>query len=29
LFLQQKTKSMTLDKAKVLATAKRIYHPGE
>ena len=29
LFLQQKTKSMTLDKAKVLAIAKRIYHPGE
>ena len=29
LFLQQKTKTMTLDKAKVLATAKRIYHPGE
>jgi acyl-homoserine-lactone acylase len=29
LFLQQKTKSMTLDKAKVLANAKRIYHPGE
>ena len=29
LFLQQKTKTMTLDKSKVLATAKRIYHPGE
>jgi len=29
LFLQQKTKPMTLDKSKVLATAKRIYHPGE
>lgn len=29
LFLQQKTKPMTLDKTKVLATAKRIYHPGE
>jgi acyl-homoserine-lactone acylase len=29
LFLQQKTKPMTLDKAKVLATAKRVYHPGE
>jgi acyl-homoserine-lactone acylase len=29
LFLQQKTKSMTLDKLKVLATAKRVYHPGE
>jgi acyl-homoserine-lactone acylase len=29
LFLQQKTKSMTLDKARVMATAKRIYHPGE
>lgn len=29
LFLQQKTKPMTLDKAEVLRTAKRIYHPGE
>lgn len=29
LFLNQKTKPMTLDKAKVLATAKRTYHPGE
>jgi acyl-homoserine-lactone acylase len=29
LFLQQQTKSMTLDKARVMATAKRIYHPGE
>jgi len=29
LFLQQKTKPMSLDKTKVLATAKRIYHPGE
>jgi acyl-homoserine-lactone acylase len=29
LFLQQKTKPMTLDKEKVLATAKRVYHPGE
>lgn len=29
LFLQQKTKPMTMDKAKVLATAKRVYHPGE
>lgn len=29
LFLQQKTKPMTLDKSKVLATAKRVYHPGE
>ena len=29
LFLEQKTKPMTLDKSKVLATAKRVYHPGE
>lgn len=29
LFLQQKTKPMTLDKAEVLRTAKIIYHPGE
>lgn len=29
LFLEQKTKPMTLDKQQVLATAKRIYHPGE
>lgn len=29
LFLQQKTKSMTLNKATVLQNAKRIYHPGE
>ena len=29
LFLQQKTKPMTLDKTKVLTTAKRVYHPGE
>ena len=29
LFLKQQTKPMTLDKQKVLATAKRVYHPGE
>lgn len=29
LFLQQKTKTMSLDKMKVLAAAKKIYHPGE
>ena len=29
LFLEQKTKPMTLDKSKVLASAKRVYHPGE
>lgn len=29
LFLNQKTKPMTLDKQKVLATAKSIYHPGD
>lgn len=29
LFLEQRTKHMTLDKKEVLATAKRIYHPGE
>lgn len=29
LFLEQKTKSMSLDKQQVLSTAKRIYHPGE
>ncbi|AQG80250.1 penicillin acylase family protein [Spirosoma montaniterrae] len=29
LFVQMKTKPMTLDKAAVLQTAKRIYHPGE
>jgi acyl-homoserine-lactone acylase len=29
LFLQQKTKPMTLDKTAVLKTAKRVYHPGE
>jgi acyl-homoserine-lactone acylase len=29
LFLQQKTKPMTLDKAEVLKNAKRVYHPGE
>jgi acyl-homoserine-lactone acylase len=29
LFLQQKTKPMTLDKAEVLKTAKKVYHPGE
>jgi acyl-homoserine-lactone acylase len=29
LFLNQQTKPMTLDKVKVLATAKRVYHPGE
>jgi acyl-homoserine-lactone acylase len=28
MFMQQKTKSMTLDKQKVLQTAERIYHPG-
>jgi acyl-homoserine-lactone acylase len=27
LFLEQKTKPMTLDKKEVLANAKRIYHP--
>jgi acyl-homoserine-lactone acylase len=29
LFLKQELKPMTLDKAKVLAEAKRVYHPGE
>jgi acyl-homoserine-lactone acylase len=29
LFVNQQTKPMTLDKAEVLKTAKRIYHPGE
>jgi acyl-homoserine-lactone acylase len=29
LFLEQKTKRMTLDKAEVLRTAVRTYHPGE
>lgn len=29
LFVQQKTKPMTLNKADVLRTAKRVYHPGE
>lgn len=29
LFLKQELKPMTLDKSKVLAEAKRIYHPGE
>ncbi|GAB3641127.1 penicillin acylase family protein [Spirosoma arcticum] len=29
LFVNQKTKPMTLDKAEVLKTAKRIYHPGD
>jgi acyl-homoserine-lactone acylase len=29
LFMNQQTKPMTLDKVKVLATAKRVYHPGE
>ncbi|MFN8347301.1 MAG: penicillin acylase family protein [Spirosomataceae bacterium] len=29
LFLQQKTKPMTLDKVTVLKEAKRVYHPGE
>jgi acyl-homoserine-lactone acylase len=29
LFLQQKTKPMTLDKAEVMKTAKKVYHPGE
>jgi acyl-homoserine-lactone acylase len=29
LFLKQKTKPMTLDKAEVLKNAKRVYHPGE
>lgn len=29
LFLEQKTKPMSMDKKEVLATAKRIYHPGE
>jgi len=29
LFLKQQLKPMTLDKAKVLAEAKRVYHPGE
>lgn len=29
LFVNQKTKPMTLDKAEVLKTAKRVYHPGE
>ena len=29
LFVQMKTKPMTLDKAEVLRTAKRMYHPGE
>ncbi|NBT16109.1 MAG: acylase [Chitinophagia bacterium] len=29
LFLKQELKSMTLDKGKVLAEAKRVYHPGE
>ncbi|MEP6674379.1 MAG: penicillin acylase family protein [Ferruginibacter sp.] len=29
LFLQQKTKTMTLDKATVYKKAERIYHPGE
>ena len=29
LFVQMKTKPMTLDKAEVLRTAKRTYHPGE
>lgn len=29
LFLNQQTKPMTLDKQKVLATAKSIYHPGD
>jgi acyl-homoserine-lactone acylase len=28
LFLQQKTKKMTLDKAEILSKAERIYHPG-
>ncbi|MEY3178564.1 MAG: hypothetical protein RJB42_805, partial [Bacteroidota bacterium] len=29
LFLQQKTKPMTLDKSAVMKAAKRVYHPGE
>lgn len=29
LFVNQKTKSMTLDKTTVLREAKRVYHPGE
>ena len=29
LFVSLKTKPMTLDKAEVLKTAKRVYHPGE
>ena len=29
LFVNQKTKPMTLDKATVLREAKRVYHPGE
>jgi acyl-homoserine-lactone acylase len=29
LFVNQQTKPMTLDKAEVLKTARRIYHPGE
>jgi acyl-homoserine-lactone acylase len=29
LFLKQELKPMTLDKTKVLAEAKRVYHPGE
>jgi acyl-homoserine-lactone acylase len=28
LFLEQRTKKMTLDKAEVLRTAERVYHPG-
>jgi acyl-homoserine-lactone acylase len=27
MFIDQKTKKMTLDKAEVLRTAERIYHP--
>ena len=29
LFVNQQTKPMSLDKAEVLKTAKRVYHPGE
>jgi acyl-homoserine-lactone acylase len=29
LYLQQKTKTMTLDKATVYKNAERIYHPGQ
>jgi hypothetical protein len=29
MFQNQQTKPMTLDKAEVLRTAEKVYHPGE